>query len=226
MAPSGSWEASARTASRSGVERAGAGLQSRHDRSDGSATLVQRVVLQDDPPHEHGHSEADGHRSLPYLHALLRALRSKAVQDERQPHQTSDQHHPDEAHDERVPPPDGRRRRTVDEAERNRRQRRARRLRECRPRKPHAYPTAARERPNLTVRADTLARRVVFEGTHAVGIEVEAESGTETVHAERDVILAAGAVGSPHLLRSGAGPAEELSRHGVPLVTGPALGGP
>ncbi|MDT0484659.1 GMC family oxidoreductase [Streptomyces doebereineriae] len=82
-----------------------------------------------------------------------------------------------------------------------------------------AYLAPARKRPNLTVRADTFVRRVVFEGTRAVGIEVEGDSGTETIRAEREVILAAGSVGSPHLLLlSGVGPAGELSRHGVPLV--------
>ncbi|MFF4112435.1 GMC family oxidoreductase [Streptomyces sp. NPDC001714] len=82
-----------------------------------------------------------------------------------------------------------------------------------------AYLTPARERSNLTVLADTLVRRVLFEGTRAVGIEVEGESGTETLRAERDVILSAGAVGSPHLLlRSGVGPAAELAGHGIPVV--------
>lgn len=82
-----------------------------------------------------------------------------------------------------------------------------------------AYLAPARERPNLTVLADTLVRRVLFEGTRAVGVEVEGESGAETLRARGEVILSAGAVGSPHLLLlSGVGPAEELSRHGVPVV--------
>ncbi|MEV5312506.1 GMC family oxidoreductase N-terminal domain-containing protein [Streptomyces sp. NPDC052610] len=82
-----------------------------------------------------------------------------------------------------------------------------------------AYLGPARHRPNLTVTADTLVRRVVFEGTRAIGVEVEGASGTETVRARRDVVLCAGAVGSPHLLLlSGVGPADELSRHGVPVV--------
>jgi choline dehydrogenase len=82
-----------------------------------------------------------------------------------------------------------------------------------------AYLGPARERPNLTVLADTLVRRVLFEGTRATGVEVENESGTERLHASREVILSAGSVGSPHLLLlSGVGPAEDLSRHGVPLV--------
>ncbi|MCH0558139.1 GMC family oxidoreductase [Streptomyces sp. MUM 16J] len=82
-----------------------------------------------------------------------------------------------------------------------------------------AYLGPARERPNLTVLADTLVRRVLFEGTRATGVEVEGESGVEVLRAEREVVLSAGSVGSPHLLLlSGVGPAGELSRHGVPMV--------
>ena len=86
-----------------------------------------------------------------------------------------------------------------------------------------AYLTPARERPNLTVLADTFVRRVLFEGTRAIGVEIETGAdggaGTATVRARREVVLSAGSVGSPHLLLlSGVGPAEELSRHGVPVV--------
>lgn len=82
-----------------------------------------------------------------------------------------------------------------------------------------AYLGPARDRSNLTVLADTFVRRVVFEGTRAVGVEVETESGVEVIRAQREVILSAGSVGSPHLLLlSGVGPAQELAEHGVPVV--------
>jgi choline dehydrogenase len=71
-----------------------------------------------------------------------------------------------------------------------------------------------RPRPNLRVRSGVLVRRVLFDGVRAIGVEL----GDEVVHG-REVILAAGAVGSPHLLmRSGVGPAAHLGEHGVPLV--------
>ena len=89
-----------------------------------------------------------------------------------------------------------------------------------------AYLGEARERPNLTVLADTLVRRVLFEGTRAVGVELEGVSGSETVLADREVVLSAGAVGSPQLLLlSGVGPAADLAAHGIPLVRDlPAVG--
>ncbi|WP_018681255.1 GMC family oxidoreductase [Actinokineospora enzanensis] len=82
-----------------------------------------------------------------------------------------------------------------------------------------AYLGAARGRANLRVMANTLVRRVVFEGTRAVGVEIRTAQGIEEVRARREVLLAAGAIGSPHLLlRSGVGPADQLAEHGVPLV--------
>ena len=72
----------------------------------------------------------------------------------------------------------------------------------------------ARSRPNFTVHADTLVERVVVRGGRAIGIEISGE------HIEgREVILAAGAPFSPALLlRSGIGPAGELTRFGIQIV--------
>lgn len=83
-----------------------------------------------------------------------------------------------------------------------------------------AYLHPARARPNVTVMPASLARKLVFEGTRAVGVEVERDGRIETLKAVREVILCAGAVGSPHLLlRSGIGPAEDLAPHGIEPVT-------
>jgi choline dehydrogenase len=69
-----------------------------------------------------------------------------------------------------------------------------------------AYVDPARERPNLTIRGDTLADRVVLEGNRAVGI---ATSGGE-IRAQI-VVLTSGAYGSPGiLLRSGIAPESGL----------------
>jgi choline dehydrogenase len=65
-----------------------------------------------------------------------------------------------------------------------------------------AYIDPARERPNLTIRANTLVDRVLLDGDRAAGV---ATSGGE-IHADV-VVLASGAYGSPGiLLRSGIGP--------------------
>jgi choline dehydrogenase-like flavoprotein len=73
-------------------------------------------------------------------------------------------------------------------------------------------------RPNLTIRGDTMARKVIFQGTRAVGLEVETNGTVETIPAG-EVVLAAGAFNSAHLLMlSGIGPAEQLRAAGVQVL--------
>ena len=80
------------------------------------------------------------------------------------------------------------------------------------------YLDACRHRLNLTVRANVLARRIVFEGTRAVGVEVDSGGESFVVEGE-EIILSAGAIHSPHLLLlSGVGPAEELRPLGIEPV--------
>ena len=81
-----------------------------------------------------------------------------------------------------------------------------------------AYINPHRQRPNLTIRGNTLARKVVFDGTRATGLEVETDGQAETIGAGQ-IVLAAGAFNSPHLLLlSGIGPAAELTAAGVPVI--------
>ena len=80
------------------------------------------------------------------------------------------------------------------------------------------YLDTARHRLNLTVRPNCQVRRVVFQGKRAIGLQVDSGGETFTV-AAKEIVLSAGAVGSPHLLLlSGVGPAEQLERMGIPVV--------
>jgi choline dehydrogenase len=73
-----------------------------------------------------------------------------------------------------------------------------------------------RRRPNLTILADTLVEKVLLQDRRATGIRARNKGRTEDFTARREVILAAGAVGSPQILMlSGIGPAAELARHGI-----------
>jgi choline dehydrogenase len=63
------------------------------------------------------------------------------------------------------------------------------------------------------------ARKVVIENGRATGVEITRHGRTETVHATREVILAASSINSPKLLMlSGIGPAAHLAQHGIPVV--------
>jgi choline dehydrogenase len=78
----------------------------------------------------------------------------------------------------------------------------------------YLYP--AMKRANLTVITGALVHRVTLAGKRATGIVFSRGSGIEIVDAAREVILAGGAVGSPHLLQlSGIGDPEHLSRVGI-----------
>ena len=83
-------------------------------------------------------------------------------------------------------------------------------------------------RPNLTIITGAQATRVIVDGeagqSTAGGVEYRTASGEmRTAQAGKEVILSAGAIGSPHLLLlSGIGPRRELEAVGVPCVVGVA----
>ena len=80
----------------------------------------------------------------------------------------------------------------------------------------HAFIDPARSRPNLCIRTDTVVTKVLLEGRRASGGVRSSDGSAETLRAEREVILAAGAFHSPQLLMlSGVGPADHLRDHGI-----------
>ncbi|WP_104020393.1 GMC family oxidoreductase [Roseovarius nitratireducens] len=82
-----------------------------------------------------------------------------------------------------------------------------------------AYLFPAMTRPNLTVISRALACRILVEDGRATGLRYRRRGRLHEIRARREVILSAGAFGSPHLLKlSGIGPAEELVAHGIPPV--------
>jgi choline dehydrogenase len=88
------------------------------------------------------------------------------------------------------------------------------------------YLDPARHRLNLTIRANCAARRIIFDGTSAVGLEVESGGSRFTVEG-REIILSAGAALTPQaLMLSGVGPEDHLRSFGIPLVhNSPGVGG-
>jgi choline dehydrogenase len=78
-----------------------------------------------------------------------------------------------------------------------------------------AYLDPVRDRPNLTIRGNVLADRLVLERGRVTAVEVITPSGPARVEAG-EVVVSAGAYGSPALLlRSGIGPADQLAALGI-----------
>jgi choline dehydrogenase len=80
----------------------------------------------------------------------------------------------------------------------------------------NAYLKPVMHRSNLTVITHALTKRVILEGKKAVGIEFENKGSTKQVMANREVILSAGSIGSPHIMQmSGIGPVNVLKAAGI-----------
>jgi choline dehydrogenase len=79
-----------------------------------------------------------------------------------------------------------------------------------------AYLREAERRPNLEIRTGCLASGVRLSDGRAVGVDYTKDGRSHAVDATAEVILAAGAIQSPHLLLlSGIGPGDTLEAHGI-----------
>lgn len=89
-----------------------------------------------------------------------------------------------------------------------------------------AYLRPVLDRPGLTVQAGCLVTRLLIDGGRCTGVSYSRGGSPATAHADREVIVCAGAVGSPQLLLlSGIGPASQLRAHGIdPVADLPGVG--
>ena len=79
-----------------------------------------------------------------------------------------------------------------------------------------AFLRPAQHRSNLQVQVDALVEGLVLDGRRAVGVQVRDKTGRRELRARREVVLAAGAIGSPQILQlSGIGPGALLRERGV-----------
>lgn len=80
----------------------------------------------------------------------------------------------------------------------------------------NAYLRPAMQRPNLKVVTGARVHRVLLEGKRAVGVRYERKGRITDLKTEREVLLCAGSIGSPHLLQlSGIGPRKVLEAAGM-----------
>ncbi|MCH7997246.1 MAG: GMC family oxidoreductase N-terminal domain-containing protein [Chloroflexi bacterium] len=87
------------------------------------------------------------------------------------------------------------------------------------------YLDPARHRMNLTIKPNCLVHGVIFDGNRATGLLLVSGGEMFTVYGE-EVILSAGAIGTPHILGlSGVGPGDQLAQLGISVVQDlPGLG--
>jgi choline dehydrogenase len=82
-----------------------------------------------------------------------------------------------------------------------------------------AFIDPIRDRPNLTLLRDALVLRLVIDRGRARGVDYLAAGRVERAEADGEIVLAAGAIGSPHLMMlSGLGPAAHLAEHGIAVI--------
>ena len=89
-----------------------------------------------------------------------------------------------------------------------------------------AYLKPARNRKNLTIITHAQAEKLLIEKGAAKGVIANIKGQSQTIRARREVILSAGAIGSPQILMlSGIGPAQELKTKGIePICDLPGVG--
>ncbi len=82
-----------------------------------------------------------------------------------------------------------------------------------------AFLQPVRKRPNLTVRTAVQVFDIILEKRGAVALTIQQGQGSTQERAEREIILCAGAIGSPQLLMlAGIGPADHLRSLGIPVT--------
>ncbi|MEO0917673.1 MAG: GMC family oxidoreductase N-terminal domain-containing protein, partial [Pseudomonadota bacterium] len=81
-----------------------------------------------------------------------------------------------------------------------------------------AYLGPAKRRNNLTILTNCAAEKLLFDGKRATGIQVRHHGTAKKIKVRKEIVLSAGAIGSPQLLMvSGIGDPDALSKHGIDI---------
>ncbi len=82
-----------------------------------------------------------------------------------------------------------------------------------------AFLKPALKRKNLEIHSNTMVLNIIFENKKAIGLVCKKNNKIFKIFAEKEIILCAGAIGTPHLLQvSGVGNPEHLKNIGVSVV--------
>ena len=81
------------------------------------------------------------------------------------------------------------------------------------------YLNPARKKSNLKVFTQSFVEKIIFEGTKAIGIEVNIKGKINKIFANKEIILSSGSINSPQLLMlSGVGPASHIKEKGIEVI--------
>ena len=83
------------------------------------------------------------------------------------------------------------------------------------------YLNPVKKRSNLKIIVNAHVQKINFEGNKAVSVNYYKENQLITVKSNKEIILSAGSIGSPHILQiSGIGSADKLKKNGINVVNG------
>ena len=81
------------------------------------------------------------------------------------------------------------------------------------------YLNPAKKRSNLKIITNAYVQRINFEGKKASGVEYVLGENLNKIYANKEIILSAGSIGSPHILQvSGVGDGEKLTNIGIDII--------
>jgi choline dehydrogenase len=82
-----------------------------------------------------------------------------------------------------------------------------------------AYLNPAKNRKNLHILTNTQVEKIIFKDGRASGVNAIQNSSPKVINARKEIILSAGAIGSPQILMlSGIGAPKELKKHGIDVI--------
>ena len=82
-----------------------------------------------------------------------------------------------------------------------------------------AYLNTARHRKNLTIMTHAMVNRISFIDKRADTVHISQKGENLEIRANKEIVLSAGAIGSPHILQlSGIGPGELLKQHNIDVI--------
>ena len=81
------------------------------------------------------------------------------------------------------------------------------------------YLNPIKKRSNLKISVDAHVKKINFEGKKAISVSYYQDNKLKTVEINREIILSAGSIGSPHILQvSGIGDSEKLKQNGINII--------